>query len=140
VIDLLSLLDPPDIFSRAPDWSALKSNVDIPLLMGASIALLASFLTVLSGSSLDLLTGFESDANRDLKVHGAANLVMGLLGFLPGTGTMSRSSASINAGAKTRAANIGVGVTLLLILTVLAPVVAELPLWATSGMLAATAL
>ena len=138
-IDLASLLQLPMLFTHADPMAVLMRAPDIPLLTGLSIGLLTSFDTVLSSGSLNIDDGGKPDANRDLRVHGAANFLMGVLGYMPGSGTLSRSMAIINAGAKTRAANAGVGIVFLIMLVVLAPVVAALPLWATAGMLLATA-
>jgi SulP family sulfate permease len=138
-IDLASLLQLPMLFTHADPVAVLMRAPDIPLLTGLSIGLLTSFDTVLSSGSLNIDDGGKPDANHDLRVHGAANFVMGVLGYMPGSGTLSRSMAIINAGAKTRAANAGVGIVFLIMLVVLAPVVAALPLWATAGMLLATA-
>ena len=84
-------------------------------------------------------TGVESNVNQDLRTQGLINALMGVLGYLPASGALSRSTAALNGGAKTRAANVGVGIMFALILALLAPLVAALPLWATSGMLFATA-
>ena len=138
-IDLAPLLQLPMLFTHADPMAVLMRAPDIPLLTGLSIGLLTSFDTVLSSGSLNIDDGGKPDANRDLRVHGAANFLMGVLGYMPGSGTLSRSMAIINAGAKTRAANAGVGIVFLIMLVVLAPMVAALPLWATAGMLLATA-
>ncbi len=139
-IDLLALLRMPLLLGADINMTVLAKEIDIPLLSGLSIGLLAAFDTALSSASLDMQTGSDSDVNRDLKTHGLANAAMGLLGFLPGSGTLSRSTAIINAGAQSRYANIGTAVVFILFLALLAPLVAALPLWATAGMLAATAI
>ncbi|MCP5368935.1 MAG: SLC26A/SulP transporter family protein [Hyphomicrobiales bacterium] len=153
-VDLTDLLRPPLLVTAGLDWiggdpvsgglgggwGGLRPHLDIPLLTGLSIGLLTSFDTVLSSSALDVDTGTTSRANHDLRLHGLANAAMGVLGFLPGSGTLSRSSAIIKSGARTRAANVGTGLVFWLMLAALAPVVDALPLWATAGMLVATAL
>ncbi len=139
-IDLLALLKTPQLFSAELSVAMLLNEADIPLLTGLSIGLLSSFNTALTGAALDMQTGNDGDVNKDLRSHGGVNAVMGLIGFLPGSGALTRSTAIINSGAATRAAKIGVGVVFFLFLVLLAPVVATLPLWATAGMLAATAI
>ena len=138
-IDLLALVRMPLLFDGGMSVPLLLGAADIPLLTGLSIGLLAAFDTALSAAALDMQTGNEGDVNKDLRVHGLVNMAMGAFGFLPGSGTLARSTSIIQSGGKTRAANVGVGVVFLVFLAFLAPLVATLPLWATSGMLAATA-
>ena len=138
-IDLTLLFQIPTHLSHGSSWTILWQEADIPLLGGLSIALLAAFDAALSGSALDMKTGNVGNINRDMWRHGLCNALMGVLGFLPGSGTLGRSMAVLNSGAETRAANIGTSVVFALILGLLTPVVAALPLWATAGMLAATA-
>ncbi len=138
-IALMDLIHLPVTVEYSPTVATLLANADIPVLSGLSIGLLNAFTSVLSSTALDSRMGTQSDHNRDLRLEGAANMLMGALSFLPGAGTMSRSSAIISGGAKTRAANVGAAITFLLMLVFLAPIIAELPLWASSGMLLATA-
>jgi MFS superfamily sulfate permease-like transporter len=138
-IDLLELLRLPMLLDADLGWAVIQPNIDIPLLTGLSIGLLTSFDTVFSSSALDMHTSTDSNTNHDLQLHGFANVVMGLFGFLPGSGTLSRSTAVIKAGAQSRAANTGTGVVFCFLLAGLAPLVEAVPLWATAGMLVATA-
>lgn len=138
-IDLVALVRMPMLLATELGWSTIWEEIDIALLTGVSIGLLSAFDTVLSGSALDRHTGIDGDANRDLRLHGLANIAMGVLGFLPGAGALGRSVAIFDSGAETRAANMGIGVFFFLVLALLAPVVAILPLWATAGMLVASA-
>ena len=139
----VGIFEPQQAFSQfgilfhSGDLDLLRQGFDITLVTGSSIALLAAFDTVLSSISLDVKTQQNSDANRDLKSHGMINILTGLLGLLPGSGTLSRSNAIIAAGATKRSANIGVGLLLFLLLTLLYPVVSSLPLWVAAGMLIA---
>lgn len=139
-IDLLAMVKTPLLLDGDITLALVIDEIDIPLLTGLSIGLLAAFDTALSGAALDMQTGNDGDVNKDLRTHGVVNMLMGLFGYLPGSGTLARSTSIINSGAETRCANIGVGVVFLLFLALLAPLVATLPLWATAGMLAATAI
>lgn len=138
-------ISPPELLrwpvvELAPLWYAeLPAHLDIPLLGGISIALLTSFDTVLSGQALDQMTQRQSRVDTDLRWHGIANIAMGLFAFLPGSPTMGRSIAAFRSGAVTRLANAGSGIIFAAMLTVLAPLVSELPIWAAAGMLMATA-
>jgi MFS superfamily sulfate permease-like transporter len=104
------------------------------------ISLFTSFNAILSVTAIDEMKGTDSNTNYDLRVHGIFNALMGILGFLTGSGTLPRLQAIINFGAVIRAANVGTGYFFFVLLAILAPVVADLPLWATSGMLVATSL
>ena len=139
-IDLLALIKMPELFRTELSVPMLLREIDIPLFTGLSIGLLGSFNTVLTGAALDMRTNNAGNVNKDLRAHGVVNALMGILGFLPASGALSRSMAIINSGATTRTANIGASVLFFLLLVLLAPVVATLPLWATSGMLLATAI
>lgn len=138
-INLSELWRLPVIFTAEINWAQIISDADIPILSGISLGLLNSFDTVLTGRALDFQTDSKSNANKDLKVHGLLNAAMGLLGLLPGSGLASRSNAVLKAGARTRLANIGASVVFGLMVIFLAPLIALLPLWATAGMLVATA-
>lgn len=139
-IDLAELLRVPMLIDIGFGLEQITADIDIILLTGITIGLLASFDTVLSSSSLDMMNNSGHQPNHDLKVHGGMNMIMGLFGFLPGSGTLSRSTAIINSGGESRLANAGVGIIFTLMLVLLATIVAALPLWATAGMLVATSL
>jgi MFS superfamily sulfate permease-like transporter len=53
-------------------------------------------------------------ANRELKAQGLGNLISGFIGGLPVTSVIVRSSANVNAGAKTKMSTICHGIFLLL--------------------------
>ncbi|MBF0220022.1 MAG: SLC26A/SulP transporter family protein [Gammaproteobacteria bacterium] len=120
-------------------WPLLVSEGDIPLLTGLSIALMVSFDTVITGSALALHRHSDNDSNHDLKLHGCLNALMGLLGFLPASGTLSRSQVILQAGGETHLATVMTAPLLALLLLLFMPLVAQLPLWAMAGLLIATA-
>jgi carbonic anhydrase len=97
-----------------PDFAQLSN----PRLYGAalSIALVASLEALLSVEATDELDPLKrkSPTNRELKAQGVGNLVSGLLGGLPLTSVVVRSSVSINAGGRTRLAALLHGSFLLL--------------------------
>ncbi|MEU4242275.1 bifunctional SulP family inorganic anion transporter/carbonic anhydrase [Actinoplanes sp. NPDC026619] len=76
-----------------------------------TIALVASVESLLSAVAVDRMhDGPRADLNRELVAQGCANTVSGLLGGLPVTGVIVRSSANVAAGARTRASAILHGV------------------------------
>jgi MFS superfamily sulfate permease-like transporter len=97
----------------SPDFSALlKKDVYIVAL---TLAVVGSLETLLSIEAADKLDPFKriSDTHRELKAQGIGNFVSGLLGGLPITAVIVRSSANVYAGARTRISGIGHGVLLL---------------------------
>ncbi len=93
-------------FFRLPDWSFL-TNPDVWITAG-TLALVASLETLLSLEAVDKLDPYKrvSPTNRELVAQGSGNIVSGLLGGLPLTSVIVRSSANMQAGAKTKASAI----------------------------------
>jgi MFS superfamily sulfate permease-like transporter len=85
-----------------PDWSAL-SNPGVWQL-ALTIALVASLESLLNLEATRKLDPLRHDApvNRELMAQGVGNVVAGLLGGLPLTGVTIRSSANVDAGARSR--------------------------------------
>ena len=85
-----------------PDWSALSSPVvwQLALIIGL-VASLESLLSLEATRKLDPLRR-DAPVNRELMAQGVGNIVAGLLGGLPITGVMIRSSANVDAGARSR--------------------------------------
>lgn len=123
-----------------PSLEILFDNIDVLATGAITIGLLGAFDTILSSRALDARTGRNSDINAELRLHGILNGLMGFLGFLPGSGTLSRSVAILESGAKTRLANQACSILFAIGVIAFAPVVSSLPLWATSGMLIAIAI
>jgi MFS superfamily sulfate permease-like transporter len=101
-------------FFTFPDFSyILNWNV---WLTGITIAIVASLETLLNIEAADDLDPYQrvTPTNRELKAQGLGNLVSGLLGGLPITSVVVRTSANINAGAKTKVSTIFHGILLLL--------------------------
>ncbi len=96
------------------DFSDLRANLAFPdfSFMGnikfwtivLTIGLVASIETLLNIEATDKLDPEknETNSNRELFAQGAGNIVSGLVGGLPVTSVIVRSSANINAGAKTK--------------------------------------
>lgn len=97
-----------------PDFSAVMKAET--WLVAFTIAIVASLESLLSIDAVDKLDPFKrtSPLNRELKAQGLANLISGLIGGLPITAVIVRSSANLSAGARTKASSIAHGVLLLL--------------------------
>ena len=96
-----------------PNWSAITNE---GVYMAAiTIAVVATIETLVNLEAVDKLDPYKRHAppNRELLAQGTGNIVSGLLGGLPVTSVIVRSSANINAGAATKMSAILHGVLLL---------------------------
>lgn len=111
-----------------PDFSFLKNpNVYITAL---TIALVGSLETLLSVEATDKLDPEKNltPTNRELKAQGIGNIITGLLGGLPITQVIVRSSANIDSGGKSKLSTILHGVLLFASVLFLAPLLNQIPL------------
>ena len=101
-----------------PDWSVLTNQR--VYFFSIILALVASVETLLSIEAADKMDTFKriTPVNRELKAQGVTNVLCGLLGGLPVTAVIVRTSANVTAGAKTKASTIMHAI--ILALTVLA--------------------
>ena len=97
------------LFLTFPDFSALgSSQVYVAAIV---IAVVASLETLINLEAVDNIDpeGRVSPKNRELFAQGAGNIVCGLIGGLPITSVIIRSSVNIDAGVKTRMSAISHG-------------------------------
>tara|TARA_B100000809_G_scaffold139722_1_gene137334 strand:- start:158 stop:1804 length:1647 start_codon:yes stop_codon:yes gene_type:complete len=101
------------------------------------IAIVASLETLLSVEASDRLDPLRrvTPTNQELIAQGIGNIVSGLLGGLPVTQVIVRSSANVNAGGKTKKSAIVHGVLLLVSVLVLSSVLNLIPLSCLAGLL-----
>jgi MFS superfamily sulfate permease-like transporter len=99
-------------------------------VVAVTLAIVASLETLLSLEAVDRLDPERriSPPNRELVAQGVGNLVSGLIGGLPITSVIVRSSANVQAGAQTRLAAIAHGLLLLVGVLFLAPLLNRVPL------------
>lgn len=97
-----------------PDFSGFL-NVKV-WTVGATIAIVASIETLLCIEASDRMDTQKryTDTNVELKAQGIGNILSTLIGGLPMTSVVVRSSANANAGAKTKMSAIIHGVLLLI--------------------------
>ncbi len=127
---LLGVVQPPG----AEAFGELAS----PAIWGTIIAfaLIASAESLFSAAAVDRLhDGPRTEYDKEMVAQGTGNTVCGLLGALPMTAVIVRSSANVNAGAKTKASRVLHGVWLLLFAAALPFALALIPLPALAGIL-----
>ena len=100
-------------FFSFPNFSAI-TNPDV-WVTGFTIALVASLETLLCVEATDKLDPDKrtTPTNRELRAQGVGNILSGLVGGLPVTQVIVRSSANIQSGGKTKASAIIHGFLLL---------------------------
>lgn len=101
-------------------------------VVAATIAVVASIETLLNLEATDKLDPQKrySSPNRELKAQGIGNMVSGLIGGIPITSVIVRSSANINSGGRTKLSAITHG-ALLLVCAALIPVLLNMIPYAT---------
>jgi MFS superfamily sulfate permease-like transporter len=99
-----------------PTGEAFAKLASVPILVAAAgLAFVASAETLLSTAAVDKMhNGPRAQYDRELAVQGVGNMICGVVGGLPMTGVIVRSSANVEAGARTRASAIMHGAWLLL--------------------------
>jgi MFS superfamily sulfate permease-like transporter len=99
----------------------LDYKVWIVALTIAAVASIETLLCLEAGDKMDPQKR-SSNTNTELKAQGIGNIVSGLLGGIPITSVIVRTSANINAGAKTKLSAIAHGFFLLI-------TVITIPVW-----------
>ncbi|MFT6868465.1 MAG: MFS superfamily sulfate permease-like transporter, partial [Cyclobacteriaceae bacterium] len=118
-----------------PDFSQI-TNSDI-LVVAFTIAIIASLETLLSLDAVDKLDPYKriAPASRELWAQGVGNMVSGLIGGLPVTAVIVRSTANISSGGKTKISAILHGLLLLLSVTIFPGILNLIPLSALAAVL-----
>ena len=116
-------------FFTAPDWSAGLSNPKVYVTAG-TIAIVASLETLLCVEATDKLDPEKRNTptNRELIAQGAGNIASGLIGGLPLTQVIVRSSANINSGGRTKTSAIVHGSLLMLCAIFIPAMLNKIPL------------
>lgn len=124
-------------FFTPPDFSAI-GRTDV-WIVALTIALVGSIETLLCLEATDQLDPEKrmSDTNRELRAQGLGNALSGLLGGLPITSVIVRSSANVYAGARTRLSAFVHGVVMLAAVALLARHLNHIPLAALASILVA---
>ena len=100
-----------------------------------TIAILAGIESLLSCVVADSMVNSRHRSNMELVAQGAGNIASALFGGIPDTGAIARTAANIKNGGRTPIAGMVHSVTLLLILVVLMPYAALIPMPAIAAIL-----
>ncbi len=135
----------PDNLADAISWlqpADLLAFADPGLLVAAlPVAFIASAETLLSAAAVDRMhQGPRADFDRELTAQGVGNMLCGVLGALPMTGVIVRSSANVQAGARTRLSAMLHALWLLAAVVLLAALLEQVPVASLAGVLVYTGL
>jgi MFS superfamily sulfate permease-like transporter len=142
----------PDNLMEAMQWPTLgdlSSTIAGPslvesmgpiLLAGLALAFVASAESLLTATAVDSMQQHapRTKYDRELMAQGTGNLLCGLVGALPMTGVIVRSSANVLAGARTRTSTIFHGVWLLIFAVLLPQVLRLVPISSLAAVLVFT--
>jgi len=93
-----------------------------------TIAILAGIESLLSCVVADGMIGSKHRSNMELVAQGTGNIFSSLFGGIPATGAIARTAANVKNGGRTPIAGMVHAITLLLILVVLMPYAALIPM------------
>lgn len=121
-----------------PDFSQI-SNPKV-YSVALTICIVASIETLLCLEAVDKIDPYlrTSNPNRELKAQGIGNMLSGLIGGIPITSVIVRSSANVNANARTKASAIYHGMFLLVCVALIPAILNMIPLAALAAVLILT--
>ncbi len=126
------------------DGALLKTGIDFAnitnyIAPAISIAALGMVESLLCGASAGKMKGEKLDSQRELVAQGIGNIIIPLLGGVPATAAIARTSVAVKSGGETRLVSIIHAITLILSMFLLGPVMSRIPLSALAGVLMVTA-
>ncbi len=125
-------------FFTLPDFSQL-GNKDV-YIVALTIAAVASIESLLCIEAVDKLDPEKrtTSTNRELIAQGVGNMASGMIGGLPITSVIVRSSANVNAQAKSKMSTIIHGFLLLICVSLIPVILNKIPLAALAAILLMT--
>ena len=121
-----------------PDWSVLTNpNVYVAAMVIAVVSSLNTLINLKSIENIDP-EGRVSPKNRELFAQGAGNIVTGLIGGLPVTSVIIRSSVNLNMGVKTRMSTVLHGILLVVCVLAIPGLLNAIPLSSLAAFLIVT--
>ncbi len=109
-------------------------------IVAFTIAIIASLETLLNLEAVENIDPHKRQAspNRELIAQGTGNILSGLLGGIPITSVIVRSSVNINSGAETKLSAILHGIFLLISILLISPLLNLIPLASLAAILLVT--
>lgn len=140
LVNLPSINSTRDLISNLmfPDFSFANSTNFWVIVL--TLGVVASLETLLGIEAIDKLDPDknESNTNQELLAQGVGNITCGFLGGLPITSVIVRSSANINAGAKSKVSTIFHAILLLVSIVFLPNILSLIPNASLASILIAT--
>lgn len=130
--DLYTISSAPPM-PHMPSFSFSMLRAVIPNAF--TIAVLAAIESLLSCVVADGMIGKTHNSNTELIAQGAGNICSALFGGIPATGAIARTAANIKNGGRTPIAGMVHAVVLLIVLVVLMPYAALIPMPAIAAIL-----
>lgn len=126
------------------DESLVKNGIDfamVPELVvpAVSIAALGMIESLLCGAAASRMKGEPLNSTRELVAQGIGNIIIPLLGGVPATAAIARTSVAIKSGGRTRMVSVIHSVTLILSMFLLGGIMGRIPLASLAGVLMVTA-
>ncbi len=141
-LEVTRVMVPSNILNAidVPDSGLVAKLLDPSIYATAlAIAFIASAETLLSAAAVDRMhDGVRTHYDKELRAQGVGNLLCGLVGALPMTGVIVRSSANVQAGAVSRLSTILHGTWILGFVALLPWLLREIPMAALGGILVVT--
>jgi MFS superfamily sulfate permease-like transporter len=114
------------------NWVSMDSLsfLTVPVFWGdvIGLAIIASAETLLCATAVDRMhDGPRTNYNKELRAQGFGNVICGIVGALPMTGVIVRSSANVEAGGKTKWSAILHGAWILILVVVFPQLLALVP-------------
>lgn len=130
---------PRNIFLWKGDGLSFATSLITPAFL---IAVLAAIESLLAARVADGLSGAEKrfEPNKELFGQGLATMAASLFGGQPATGAIARTSVNIRSGGKTKMSAMIHALFLLLVVLLLSPLFALIPLPAIAGVLIGTSI
>lgn len=111
-----------------PDFTSITNpQVWVVALTIAIVASIESLLCIEAADRLDVQKRY-TDTNNELRAQGIGNIISSLLGGLPMTSVVVRTSANVNAGAKSKMSTIVHGSLLLISVLAIPMILNKIPL------------
>lgn len=130
-----SLITDDSIIRKGFDFA----NITSLIMPAVSIAALGMIESLLCGASAGKMKGERLDASRELVAQGIGNMFIPLLGGVPATAAIARTSVAIKSGGQTRLVSVFHSIVLILSMFLLGGVMSRIPMAALAGVLMVTA-